>query len=99
MSSEQPQLFEYDLPAKKQREIKPTPEAVDRQPGWFYVSKASHRADLEGVWHRVKRLADNDKIDVIDYGSVRTACGITGRIVSEECERIALCEECKKLSS
>ena len=55
-----------------------------RVPGWTLVATQSGPRG----WHRIATV-------VGDYGSVRTACGLTGRPISESERAIICCSACQ----
>ena len=58
-------------------------EVVARPPGWVLVATGS---GTHG-WHVVDRLGTE--------GSIRTACGLTGRAIRDDQTHIVRCEECR----
>jgi len=80
----EPQLFDWDLPPRKTRRKPPPPRMVDRVEGWVLVVSEGQRQPHQ--WHTIKPLND--------LGGVITDCNVIGRVVPDECEKIILCAVC-----
>ena len=85
------QLFEWDVPPRREPRGNRKPELVPRPPGYHLI------ANNRGVigFHRSKI----PEAAMASHGSVVTYCGHLGRRLNEYPREIPLCEECERINA